>query len=473
MATLNYTELTDAQRNCQFSFIERTKAILQSRYSSPPLAFTHSYGCQANANDGEKINGMLAEMGYAFTDNIENADFVLYNTCAIRKGAEDKIFGKVGELQHQKRKRREMIIALCGCMMQQEQISEKIKKSYPFVDLIFGTHAMYKFPQLIYEALTSGQRIFCTENSENVIPEGLPIMRDGTAKASLQIMYGCDNFCTYCIVPYVRGREHSRRPQYILTEIKTLISDGYKEITLLGQNVNSYGKGLDEEISFPQLLRQICSLEGDFRVRFMTSHPKDCTHELIDTIADCDKLCKHIHLPVQSGSNRILKLMNRHYSKEDYLSLVGYAKSKIPNITFTSDIIVGFPGETHDDILETISLIKAVEYDTLFTFIYSKREGTRAAEMDDPATDKEKSLWFSEVQAVQNAISRRHNAALVGTTVRVLAQGQGKTGDGYLMGRTSTNAIVDFKAPEERIGTFVDVLVTEALSWAVIGKALN
>lgn len=470
MADFKCTELTSEQRLCQFGYIALIRALLQSRYTRAPRAFTHSYGCQANANDGEKINGMLAEMGYVFTESISDADFVLYNTCAIRKGAEDKIFGKVGELQHEKRKRSDMIIALCGCMMQQEHISAKIKKSYPFVDLIFGTHALYKFPELVYEALTAEKRIFCTDEDEAIIAEGFPAVRKNKALASIQIMYGCDNFCTYCVVPYVRGREHSRRPKYILDEVRALVGDGCKEITLLGQNVNSYGKGLAEDTNFPQLLREICDIEGDFRVRFMTSHPKDCTHGLIDAIADCDKLCKHIHLPVQSGSNRILKLMNRHYTREEYTELVNYAKSKIPGVTFTSDIIIGFPGETHEDIQETISLIKAVQYDTLFTFIYSKREGTKAALFDDPVPDKEKNLWFNEVQVVQHEISRLHNAALVGKTVRVLALGQGRTGVEYLTGRTSTNAIVDFIAPRERIGEFLNVEVTEALSWAVIGR---
>ncbi|MEG0273238.1 MAG: tRNA (N6-isopentenyl adenosine(37)-C2)-methylthiotransferase MiaB [Hydrogenoanaerobacterium sp.] len=472
MTASPYAELTETGLSCQFAYIENIKKLLQAHYNRAPRAFTHSYGCQANSNDGEKINGMLSRMGYIFTDDITDADFVLYNTCAIRKGAEDKIFGKVGELQHQKRLRPNMIIALCGCMMQQKQISEKIKKSYPFVDLIFGTHAMHKFPELIYSALTTKERVFFVDESDDIIAENMPILRDGKIKASLQIMYGCDNFCTYCIVPYVRGREHSRRPQSIIDEIKGLVADGYKEINLLGQNVNSYGKGLDEAVNFPSLLRRICAIEGDFIVRFMTSHPKDCTHELIDTIAECDKLCKHIHLPVQSGSNRILKLMNRHYTREEYLNLVQYAKNKVQGISFTSDIIIGFPGETHDDILETISLIKEVEYDTLFTFIYSKREGTKAALMSDTAKEKEKSLWFSEVQAAQNKISRKHNAALVGQSFRVLAQGEGRTGEGYLTGRTSTNAIVDFKAPKELLGTFVNVKITEALSWAVIGEVI-
>lgn len=454
----------------QYEYMAKVKNILQHRYPHPPMAHVHSFGCQANVSDGEKIKGMLAEMGYGFTDITDDADFILYNTCAIRKGAEDRVFGNVGELQHNKRNRKEMIIGLCGCMMQQKHVAEKIKKSYPHVDLVFGTHALHKFPQLLYEALTQKQRVFCVEDSDNVIAEGLPIRRDGRFKAWIQIMYGCDNFCTYCIVPYVRGREHSRRPEQIVAEARELVHQGYKEITLLGQNVNSYGKGLEGEVSFSKLLRMINDIEGDFRIRFMTSHPKDCTHELIDTIAQCEKVCRHIHLPVQSGSNRILKLMNRHYTREQYLELVRYAKAKMPDITFTSDIIVGFPSETHEDLLQTIDLIKQVEYDALFTFIYSKRKGTKAAEMDDPVTDNEKSLWFKELQLAQTEVGSRHNAALVGKTLRVLADGVAKSGKGYLTGRTDSNAVVDFKAGEEWIGKFVNVHITKALSWAVLGE---
>lgn len=472
MLTNSHNEMTAEELRLQYEYMARVKALLQSRYSRVPLAYTHSYGCQANTSDGERIRGMLAEMGYGFTEATAQADFILYNTCAIRKGAEDRIFGNVGELQHNKRARKEMIIALSGCMMQQKQTADKIKKSYPQVDLVFGTHALHQFPQMLYEALTKKQRVFYTDETENIIAEGLPVRREGGSKAWVQIMYGCDNFCTYCVVPYVRGRERSRRPEHILAEVRELAAQGVKEITLLGQNVNSYGKGLEEAVSFSQLLCMINEVEGDFRVRFMTSHPKDCTPELIDTIARCGKLCRHIHLPVQSGSDRVLALMNRRYTREQYLQLVRYARQKMPDITFTSDIIVGFPSETHDDLLETCRLIVEVEYDALFTFIYSKREGTRAAQMEDPVPDEEKSRWFREVQAAQSAVSARHNAALVGKTVRVLAEGPGRTGDGTLTGRTDSNAVVDFKAPAELVGSFVTVHITKALSWAVLGEAV-
>lgn len=466
----NNTQMTAEELRCQYAYMAKVGELLQRRYAHVPTAFVHSYGCQANVSDGERIKGMLAEMGYLFATTADDADFVLYNTCAIRKGAEDRVFGNVGELQHNKHRKRNMVIGLCGCMMQQEQVALKIKNSYPHVDLVFGTHALHLFPQLLYEALTQNHRVFHTADTENVIAEGLPVCRDGGHKAAIQIMYGCDNFCTYCIVPYVRGRERSRRPEHIVAEARGLVEQGCKEITLLGQNVNSYGKGLEGAVSFSSLLRMINDIDGDFRVRFMTSHPKDCTPELIDTIAACPKVCRHIHLPVQSGSNRVLALMNRHYTREQYLELVRYARLKIPEITFTSDIIVGFPSETHDDLLQTVDLIRQVEYDALFTFLYSKRDGTKAALMDDPTTDAEKSFWFREIQAAQALVGSRHNAALVGKTLRVLADGQGRSGEGTLTGRTDSNAIVDFKAPQSCVGQFVTVHITQALSWAVIGE---
>ncbi|MFZ2539903.1 MAG: tRNA (N6-isopentenyl adenosine(37)-C2)-methylthiotransferase MiaB, partial [Oscillospiraceae bacterium] len=311
------------------------------------LAHVHSYGCQQNVSDGEKIKGLLAIMGYTFCDTPDEADIVIYNTCAVRENAEDRVFGNIGELKHNKERNPEMIIGLCGCMMQQEHISQKIKKSYPQVDIVFGTHVLTKLPQMIYNTLTSHKRQFDISDKDIQIVENIPIVRDKTfAKANLPIMYGCNNFCTYCIVPYVRGRERSRKSADIITEFKSLVADGFKEITLLGQNVNSYGKGLDEDINFSKLLRVLNQIEGEFRIRFMSSHPKDATFELIDAIADCDKVCKHFHLPIQSGSNRVLSLMNRKYTTESYQKLIEYARKRIPDIAFTSDIIVGFPSET-------------------------------------------------------------------------------------------------------------------------------
>lgn len=435
-----------------------------------PKAFVRTYGCQGNVADGEKLKGMLEEMGYTLTDSPDGADFVLYNTCAIREHAEDRVFGNVGALKNNKRRNPSMLIGLCGCMMQQEHVAQRIKQSYPYVDLVFGTHAMHRFPELLYQALSSHRRVFEIPDSDGVIAEGLPTHRDGEYKAWLPIMYGCNNFCTYCVVPYVRGRERSRRPADILQEAEELIAKGYKDITLLGQNVNSYGNDLENGIRFPQLLRQINALEGDFRIRFMTSHPKDCTHELIDAIAECDKVCNHIHLPVQSGSSRVLQAMNRHYTRESYLSLISYAKQKIPDVSFTSDIIVGFPGETHEEFLQTVSLIEQVGYDSLYTFIFSPRKGTKAYDMPDPISSEEKGKWFRELLAIQEKIGEGRYNALVGKTLRVLPEGRGKTGEGYLTGRSDANVIVDFKGDPSLIGKFVNVTITNALNWAVLGE---
>lgn len=455
----------------QQEFTQKVRKILEDKYKDTmPMAHVHSYGCQQNISDGEKIKGMLALMGYGFTNSTSDADLVIYNTCAIRENAEDRVFGNVGALKHIKKKNPDMIIGLCGCMMQQKHIVEKLKKSFPYVDLIFGTHVVHQLPENIYNALTMDKRVFNTPDCDGVIVEDLPIKRDGTIKAWVPIMYGCNNFCTYCIVPYVRGRERSREPELIINEIKQLISEGYKEITLLGQNVNSYGKGLDQEITFSELLRRINALDGDFRIRFMTSHPKDATKELIDTMSDCEKICNHLHLPVQSGSDRVLKLMNRHYNKEQYMELINYAKAKIPDLSFTSDIIVGFPTETDEDFKATIDLIKEVEYDSLFTFIYSKRVATKAAQMEDPITDKEKSDRFQYLLDVQKEIGVHKYQKYVGKKVKVLVDGEGKSGEDYITGRTDNYIIVDFKGDKSLIGQFVDVEITQALNWALLGK---
>lgn len=459
--------------NRQKQFLAQVANLLKETYQEhPPMAYVHSYGCQQNVSDGEKIKGMLALMGYGFTDSVDHADLVLYNTCAVRENAEDRVFGNVGALKHYKRRNPNLIIALCGCMMQQPHIVERLKKSFPYVDLIFGTHVVHKLPENLYHAMTDGKRVFSTPDSDGVIAENLPIRRDGSIKAWIPIMYGCNNFCTYCIVPYVRGRERSREPQLIIDEIKALVAEGYKEFTLLGQNVNSYGKGLEEEINFSELLRRINAIEGDFRIRFMTSHPKDATKELIDTIASCEKVCNHLHLPVQSGSDRVLALMNRHYNREAYLKLISYAKETVPDISFTSDIIVGFPTETEEDFQETLSLVKEVGYDSLFTFIYSKRVGTKAAAMEDPTTDAEKGDRFNRLLDLQKEIGQDKYNKYVGKTLRVLVDGIGKTGDNYLTGRTENYVIVDFPADQDRdlMGEFVEVKITDALNWALLGE---
>lgn len=458
----------------QRDFEEKVRAFLHHQYPDrQPMAHVHSYGCQQNVSDGEKIQGMLALMGYGFTADPKQADLVIYNTCAVRENAEDRVFGNVGALKHAKRKNPQMILGLCGCMMQQAHIAERVKKSFPYVDLVFGTHVLHELPENLYEALTSGHRVFDLKESDGVIAEHLPVRRDGTLKAWVPIMYGCNNFCTYCIVPYVRGRERSREPDCIVEEVRGLVQEGFKEITLLGQNVNSYGKGLEHPINFSELLRRINAIDGDFRIRFMTSHPKDATHELIDTMAACEKVCNHLHLPVQSGSDRILKLMNRHYDRKAYLELVAYAKEKLPGLSLTSDIIVGFPGETAEDFEETLSLIREVQYDSLFTFIYSKRVGTKAASMEDPISDEEKSAHFQKLLRVQQEIGQSRYDAYVGKTVRVLVDGPGKSGEGYYSGRTENNIIVDFLGDASSLGQFVDVTVTKALNWALVGEQVN
>lgn len=439
-------------------------------YNKSPLALVRSYGCQQNVNDGEKIMGMLAEMGFGFTDDVNYADVIIYNTCAVRENAEKKVFGFVGELSHCKARNKELLVGLCGCMTQQEHIVKKIKKSYPQVDFVFGTHALHRFPQIFYDALSENKRIFDIENSDGIITEGLPVHRLSKIQASLPIMYGCNNFCTYCVVPLVRGRERSRSSKDVLKEAKEIILQGYKEIMLLGQNVNSYGKDLKDDLTFCELLKAINEIEGDFRIRFMTSHPKDCTKELIDTIASCEKVCNHIHLPVQSGSDRILKAMNRHYNSDEYLKLIDYAKKVIPDVMFTSDIIVGFPGESYEDFKETLKLIDKVKYASLFTFIYSKRVGTKAALMEDNISKTEKSKWFTELLLKQREITDELYKTCIGKEYRVLVERTADDDDSLLAGRTENNIIIDFKGDSSLVGEFVNVKIVSANNRSVIGE---
>ncbi|MGN0550407.1 MAG: tRNA (N6-isopentenyl adenosine(37)-C2)-methylthiotransferase MiaB [Acutalibacteraceae bacterium] len=463
--------------NVDFSNDEKQKEytalvaeIMQIRArGEKPLAYIHTYGCQQNVADSEKIKGMLSQMGYDFTDDKEQADFILFNTCAVREHAEDRVFGNVGALKSLKKRHPSILIALCGCMMEQEHIAQRIYKSFPFVGLVFGTHYLHKFPELMYKSLFIGKRIFERGNDDKAVHEGIPVKRDGTFKGWLPIMYGCDNFCSYCIVPYVRGRERSRKSCDIIAEAKQMIEAGYKDITLLGQNVNSYGKGLDENITFSELLREIDKIPGEYRLRFMTSHPKDCTKELIDTIAQGEHLSTHIHLPFQSGSDRILKQMNRHYDREKYLEIVNYAKERISDLSLTSDIIVGFPGETYEDFKQTLSLIEEVGFTSLFTFIYSPRVGTPAAKMEDPVPYEEKSKWFTELLKTQEKIAASRCASMVGKTYRVLVEE--KTGkNNELSSRTSGNIIVEHKGDEALIGSFADVKITQARNYILKGE---
>lgn len=457
----------------QKDYAEQVRALLEELYPVPPLAYVHSYGCQGNVSDGEKLKGMLADMGYGFCDQAEQADLVLFNTCAIRENAEDRIFGNVGALKRWKAQSPKHKLLLCGCMMQQPHIVEKLKQSYPYVDLIFGTHVIHQLPELLLSVLQQHKRVFYTPESDGVIAEGLPIRRDGTLKAWVPIMYGCNNFCTYCIVPYVKGRERSRQPEAILAEVRQLVEQGYKEITLLGQNVNSYGKTLEHPISFAQLLTQIDAIPGDFRIRFMTSHPKDATKELFDVMANSQKICHHLHLPVQCGSDRILQAMNRRYTVKQYLGLIDYARSVMPDISFTTDIIVGFPGETLEDFQGTMELLKKVRYDSLFSFIYSKRVGTKAASMPDDTPHSVKSDRLQQLLALQRTIGEEVLSEYVGKTLRILVDGAGKSGEGYLTGRTDQFLIVDFPGDSALIGQFVTVKITKALNWALLGELVS
>ncbi len=468
----NFVSTSEIQK--QNLIAEDVKELLLLRHNEPPKAFVHTYGCQGNVADSERIKGSLSLMGYVMTEDKEEADLILYNTCAIREHAEDRVFGNVGAIKRLKQTNPNLIIALCGCMMQQEHIREKIYNSYPFVDIVFGTHGQYKLPEILKAYLTRGKRVFADMTETNEIAEGVPALRDNSAKAWLPIMYGCDNFCTYCVVPYVRGRERSRKSADIIAEFKQIVAEGYKDITLLGQNVNSYGKGLDEDINFSKLIRKLNDIEGEFTIRFMTSHPKDCTKELIDTIAECEKASKHIHLPVQSGNNRILKEMNRRYTREKYLELINYAKEKIEGLSLTSDIIVGFPGETYEEFCDTLSLVKEVGYTSLFTFIFSSRKGTKASLMDDPVPYEEKNKWFKELCDLQESIAADHSAQMMGKTYRVLCEGESKTLDGYLAGRTDGNVIIEFPSDDRSlVGKFCHVKVTESLNWLVRGELVK
>ena len=454
----------------QSEYIELIAELMTIRKrGGVPKAFIRTYGCQQNVADSERIKGMLKAAGYSFTDTPDDADFILFNTCAVREHAEDRVFGNVGALKNLKRRHPSILIALCGCMMEQEHVAKRIRDSFPFVGLVFGTHCMHEFPELLYKSLVDGSRVFVRDNDDKLVHEGIPVERDGRIKGWLPIMYGCDNFCTYCIVPYVRGRERSRRPEVILAEAREMIESGYKDITLLGQNVNSYGKGLDPRPTFAGLIREIDRIPGDYWLRFMTSHPKDCTRELIDTIAESEHISLHLHLPFQSGSDRILKEMNRRYTREKYLDIVNYAKERIPGVSLTSDVIVGFPGETYEDFQETLSLIREVGFTSLFTFIYSPRKGTPAAEMDDPVTDEEKGRRFRELLDVQEQIAAERCASMVGTVEKVLVEEKAKA-DGVLCGRTSGNIIVEFPGDDSLIGSFCRVRITEARNWILRGE---
>lgn len=449
---------------------EKISNILKNRFKDKiPCAFVKTYGCQQNFSDGEKFTGMLQKMGYAIVSNPNDSDIIVINTCAIREHAEKKILGNIGALKNLKKKNSKLIIVVCGCMTEEQEVVKKIKHSYQFIDLIFGTHSIHKFPELIFKILSSGKKFFSCDDKDIVIHEELPIKRSGNIKAFVPIMYGCNNFCTYCIVPYVRDRERSRLPDSVILEIRKLIENGYKEVTLLGQNVNSYGKNLEEKINFSDLLKKIDNLDGKYKIRFMTSHPKDATKELIDFIAKSKHICKNFHLPFQSGNNHILSAMNRGYTREEYLDIIKYARSKIENLSFSSDVIVGFPGETRGEFEDTLSLIKEVKFTSLFTFIYSKRPGTPAALIPDPIKRDEKVKWLSELLELQQEISLDIYKNMVGKIFKCLIEGKGGS-EVCLIARTDGNIIIEAEGREEFIGKFVDVQVTDIYKRTLIGK---
>ena len=459
----------------QYYFIEEAKKLIaeKSRMLGRPLTFcVTTFGCQMNARDSEKLTGILEQIGYVEAEE-EQADFVIYNTCTVRENANLRVYGRLGYLHSLKKKNPHMMIGLCGCMMQEPQVVEKLKKSYSFVNLIFGTHNIYKFAELVVSALRSDRMVIDIWKDTDKIVEDLPSQRKFPFKSGVNIMFGCNNFCSYCIVPYVRGRERSRRPEEIIKEIQKLAADGVVEIMLLGQNVNSYGKNLDNPMTFAQLLEEVEKIDGIERIRFMTSHPKDLSDELIEVMAQSKKICRHLHLPVQSGSTRILEKMNRRYTKEHYLKLVEKLRKAIPDISLTTDIIVGFPGETEEDFLETLDVVRKVQYDSAFTFIYSKRTGTPAAVMEDQISDDVVKDRFGrlleEVQTISSKMCARHE----GTVQRVLVESCNEHDERLMTGRLSNNLLVHFPGDESMIGTFADVSLDECKGFYYIGKIVG
>ncbi|WP_415285406.1 tRNA (N6-isopentenyl adenosine(37)-C2)-methylthiotransferase MiaB [Clostridium perfringens] len=432
-----------------------------------------TYGCQMNEEDSEKLSGMLKSQGYERTENKEEASIIIFNTCCVRENAENKVFGNLGQLKQLKKKNPNLVIAICGCMMQQVGMADKVLKTFPYVDIIFGTHNAHKFPEYLHRVLQEGVQVKEILNKEEGIVEGLPIDRKSDVKAFVTIMYGCNNFCTYCIVPYVRGRERSRKSEDIIKEIEELVSKGYKEITLLGQNVNSYGKGLEEDIDFAGLLRKVNEVKGLERVRFMTSHPKDLSDDVIMAIKECDKLCEQVHLPVQSGSSRILKEMNRHYDRDYYLDLVKKIKSEIPDVTLTTDIIIGFPGETEEDFLDTLSLCEEVGYDSAFTFIYSRRNHTPADKMENQIPDDIKHDRFNRlVEAINKKVVIK-NKEYEGKVVEVLVEGPSKNDETKLTGRTRNGKLVNFAGDEKLVGELVNLKIVRAQPFSLIGEIVE
>ncbi|MBQ4136549.1 MAG: tRNA (N6-isopentenyl adenosine(37)-C2)-methylthiotransferase MiaB [Clostridia bacterium] len=453
----------------QHGYISRVREMISGE-NTTKYALVRTFGCQQNEADSERLAGMAEAMGYEITDSEELADLILVNTCAIREHAELKALSITGQFKHLKAKKPSLIIGICGCMVSQEHRLNDIKNKYPYVDFLFGTGEIYRFPELLCRAREENGRFFIVEETLGTLAEGLPVKRSSDFKAWLSIMYGCNNFCTYCVVPYVRGRERSRKREDVLAEARELVAKGYKEITLLGQNVNSYGKDLDYDYDFADLLADICAIEGDFIVRFMTSHPKDASKKLVDTIAANPKVARQFHLPLQSGSNAVLKAMNRRYTRESYLELIDYMKAKIPDIALTTDIIVGFPGETEEDFADTLDILSRVRYDNIYSFIYSPRKGTPASEMDCQIPPEIQSERFSRLLQLQHKISNEINQTLVGTTQRVLVEGISKNDAGMYTGRCESGRLVHFKSDIDYTGKIVDMLIERAETFNVFGS---
>ena len=454
----------------QLEYINKCTEIVKEKYEKEPAFFIQNAGCQMNSLQTETVAGIVKRMGYKEVFKEEDADVVIYNTCTVRENANLKIYGHLGHLKSIKKKKPEMKIVLFGCMMQEPEVIEKIHKDYSFVDLVFGTHNFHKFPELFYRSLnTEGQIIDVWKESDEIV-EGMPADRKYSFKTGVNIMFGCNNFCSYCIVPYVRGREKSREPEAIVEEIRELVADGVTEVMLLGQNVNSYGKTLEHPVTFAQLLKQVEAIEGLKRIRFMTSHPKDLSDELIETMAESKKICHHLHLPMQSGSSRILKIMNRRYDKEKYLELVSKIRKAIPDISLTTDIIVGFPGETEEDFAQTMDVVKKVEYDSAFTFIYSKRTGTPAAAMEEQVDEAVVKERFDRLLAKVQEIAAKKAAEDVGKVEEVLVEEINDHDATLVTGRTSKNYLVHFKGDKSLIGSIVDVKLCESKGFYYIGE---